>query len=484
MTDTIESPNVELTTTQSILESLIPEPETKAPTQGVRVFKEKMYEVRIKVTSPCGMLTLDSSKLRDQKVHEAIKRSNGKSKDSFPIFEVIDSATEKVVISAGKAVTRLNTVMDGLQKAFMWCSGDRGAWYVPQAKIDALDEAIKTELDAERDALRIELLENYDDALELFELRLKDILDSAELMDEYEFYRAKFPPRAELEAKLNYEVLTWNPVPSLEEIQAAAIKDAALKRQEEVVKQTIAMLQSDAPKVLDESYGEIAGILTSLETCNPKKVTEYHVKRITTNKERLETLLGMWRSMFGSENESLEMLNRRLEPLCQMKTVIVSGVEALQLETTPDALENALSQIRLVIREDVAIVGSGEGARFLNEWSHPERNLEAQMEEIKSKLAELDESDEAKEEASKLQRRLRRLEKTLQIKIGKLMELTSEAREAVEAIAGDSSSEDNNHESELSEEDLESLRQAQESKEEAIASDPWQESSAVEAAGF
>ena len=285
--------------------------------EAVQVFQQRVFLVHIKISSPCGQLTLDSAKLRDSGVHEAIKRSNGKSRDAFPIFEIVGD-DGKPIVSASKAVTALNSKLDAIQAAFMLSSGDRGSWYVPESKIEALEAAL-VELEEERDRLREELLENHQEAFELFQCRLADILSNANLMELYQELEAKFPCASELEAKLDFEVLRWEPIPSLEEIQEQAGKDATLKRQAEVVQKTIDLLQHEAPRIMDEIYGCIEVICTVLERCNPKGLTDYYVKRIQENSDRVETLLGLWDGTFGSENEQLTGMYRRLQGISRIR---------------------------------------------------------------------------------------------------------------------------------------------------------------------
>lgn len=355
--------------------------------EAVKVFSDSTYLVEFKVKCPPNTLTIPSEKLRDKELVEAIKDAGGKSKDTIPMFEILDHSSGEVVFSLQKAATRLRTIVDLLQSRFMVSQGDgKTSWYVPASKIDALHNAIASELDPEKNNLLKEIEDNYDEAQSNFESRLLDVLQVAQAPELYQELANKFPSLPELMAKFGYEIIRWDLIPSLEEIQEKAKKNPSMQRTVEVVANQIASLERKSDDLAVEAYQLICD---SLNLCDrARKIGSdfsSDTSKVLENKtERITTLLGIVKDTQLSE--IWEHCDR--------------AITQVHICSDRSEYDSHLFELRAILRDYTL-------PDFLEEWVYPDKKLEAEIEQLKAEI----EAAEDSTQKPLLEKRLKAAEK-------------------------------------------------------------------------
>lgn len=378
---------------------------------AIKVFSGRTFLIQIKISRPCGDLVIDR---KDDQLTAIVERHNGKSKVSFPIYEVIEDEpveetetkgkgrkkkSSNVKVSVKGAVTRLSTILDTIQADHMLAAGKGQDWYVPESRIDRLRADIRSKLQMERDTLLKELIapENYNKARSRFETALTEALAAAGQLDEYDELVLKFPTVEEIEEKFNFEIVKWEPLKSLEEVQGAAEKDASLSEQVEVIQRTIQQVQKEAPRILDEAYGKIAKILSIAEDCEPGSPTDNDVRLATDAGDRLQALLELWSSMFKQQNTELA-------------TVIQLTTKASELafnDKNTDRVADKFAELRN--QWATLPLTTSEGGKALYNWIHPDKGLEAQIKRITKEIEALKAQGE-EDNAAKIERKQDRLD--------------------------------------------------------------------------
>lgn len=358
---------------------------------AIKVFSAPVYKIRIKIGAACGTLNVD----RQDDRAEALKANGGRSKDSLPIYQVFETdetgaivydskGKPQVAFSAKGCQTQLANALDQLQEKYMLASGDKGLWYCPTSKVNELDAELKR-LDALRDELcdALTTSKNYHKAKGIYESALYDALDP----DEVEQHLNKFPAINEITEKFRVEVMEWEPLPSLEELQEKASDDVSKQRQLEAVQRVMEDLKSKAPDIISECYELFARMLDLIER---QKVAEY-TGDWHKCVERIAVLLELWKASFSSENKDLIFMFTDIENL---------NAKAKSLTDSAD-VEDLCNELRAKWRTGYKL-GVSEGATRLNEWLYPERGLEAQINTLIQQIK--DELDDEKRE--KLEKKL------------------------------------------------------------------------------
>jgi site-specific recombinase len=194
--------------------------------------------------------------------------------------------------------------LDQIQEQFM-LSGDR-AWYAPESRIEALEQAIADKLVPERDRLRQELADNYDEAFQEFQSRLKVYLKAIDMLESYQALENQFPSLPELIAKLGFEVTRWEAIESLQDLQAKAQEDPALAGRLGFLEKTWEDLEAKTSEIQDEMYEKVFLVVKDLGS--GENVAPQVRRWIDGRLERLESLLGLWKSARREEHLLAEVL--------------------------------------------------------------------------------------------------------------------------------------------------------------------------------
>lgn len=355
----------------------------ETPESALKVFSSPVYKIRIKVGAACGTLSVER---KDDRA-EVIKANGGKSKDSLPIYQIFEvdehgavvfdaKGKPQVAFSAKQAQNALANALDALQAQYMLASGDKGLWYCPTSKIEELDAEIK-KLEVLRDDLLDQLTtsKNYHTAKMIYEQACYDALEQEEINQAL----VKFPSINEISEKFRIEVLEWEPLPSLEELQEQAGLDTTKQRQLEAVQRVMEDLQSKAPDIISEGYELFARMLDLIERQKLVEEAETYNKCL----DRLCTLLEFWKTSFGVINADLDTMKVDVELI---------GNKAVHT-TDSEAIEDACNELRAKWRTSYKL-GHSDGASKLNEWLYPERGLESQINTLIQQIK--DELDEEK----------------------------------------------------------------------------------------
>ena len=388
------------------------------PESAARIFENRVYLVRIKVGQPCSKWFNLKELRKDDQLTEAIKRNRGSTVDRIPLFEILDDH-DKPVFDAAKAYTAVNTVLDSIQARYMLASGEGKAWFVPESKIDELEQAIDTELkDALAEQLQL-ILDNYDEAKSLFEARLKDVLSDSGESEQFWTLFNQFPTHQEIETKFVVEVIQWEKMKTLEECQEEAIKDRSMAKGKEVVQGMINAFKSKAPGTLDEFYEVAYRLFNDVEGSDGKR-TEPMADRATKSLGRLETLRSLWLSL--SEPEPiLELLFR----LCQQIENAVGAVDMADGDRA-EIISTALNTATEKLKESFTPT-TGKGAQLLWDWLNPEKSLERQIKAAEAEMAEIEDEEQKKS----ISRKLTRLKNLLKLRLDRLNQLVVEPETVV-----------------------------------------------------
>lgn len=133
------------------------------------------YMISVTIRVGFGTISLKSDSLKSEAIAKALKENGVRSKDTLPLFEVHSGGKK---ISLTQAGTALSTILDRLQSRYMICSGSRRWWFVAEDDMPAIAAGLE-EMEQERVRLLSELQAVYDDARDLFQLRLTNILSTA-----------------------------------------------------------------------------------------------------------------------------------------------------------------------------------------------------------------------------------------------------------------------------------------------------------------
>lgn len=337
------------------------------------------YMISVTIRVGFGTISLKSDSLKSEAIAKALKENGVKSKDTLPIFEVHASGKK---ISLAQAGTALSTILDRLQSRYMICSGSKRWWFVAESDMPAIAAGLE-EMEVERIRLLGELEAVYDDARDLFQLRLTNILSTANRMDEFDAYVRKFPAWQEIEQEFRIEIDGPVRVPSLTE----------LAKQEPDMQKWMhnihAQIERDLPKLVDDACGTAAEFLGRLEQVEPGNLNNTQANQLTRGQERLESLAKLYYSMCPSTDVNhptsapvIALIGHALEAshLCKRPT------------TTKDTLQEHLISLRSVLKNNELICGASKGAKALYEWVHGasvEQKIKAVVLELKQFQQEL-----------------------------------------------------------------------------------------------
>jgi hypothetical protein len=173
-----------------------------------------------------------------------------------------------------------------------------GALYVPESKLDLLDEEITAlQEDYERISAKLRDPVNWDRAFAEFQVRLQDVYNEAspfeqEKIDEQKPLE-KFPTPDQIAEKLTMRVTQWEKLKRLGEVMEG--------RQVEVVQQQNADLLRALPAMLGEAYGNAERVLRVLDNAalSGRKISSKAGGTITKEVARIWTLAELHQASFG-----------------------------------------------------------------------------------------------------------------------------------------------------------------------------------------
>lgn len=315
------------------------------------------YMISVTIRVGFGTISLKSDSLKSEAIAKALKENGVRSKDTLPLFEVHSGGKK---ISLTQAGTALSTILDRLQSRYMICSGSRRWWFVAEDDMPAIAAGLE-EMEQERVRLLSELQAVYDDARDLFQLRLTNILSTANRMNEFDAYARKFPAWQEIEQEFRIEVDGPVRVPSLTEL---AKQEPDMQRWMHNIH---AQIERDLPKLIDDACDTAAEFLGRLEQVEPANLNSTQANQLTRSQERLESLAKLYYSMCPSTDvnsptaaPAIALIGHALEAshLCKRPT------------TTKDTLQEHLISLRSVLKNNELICGASKGAKALYEWVH------------------------------------------------------------------------------------------------------------------
>lgn len=329
-----------------------------------------IYMVSVAIRVGYGTISLKSDSLKSDEIAQALKENGVKSRDTLPVFEFIRPDGKR--FSLTQAGTALSSMLDRLQNKFMLCSASKRWWFVAEADWASLDEGLQ-DMEAERRALLSELQDKYDEAHDLFRLRLMNILTTAQRMDEYDEYVNKFPSWGEIEDSFRIEIDGPIAVPSAVDL---AKKSPEMQRWMGNVHQ---QLRRDFPKLTDDICAAAADALSRLETAEPGSLSEHQKGLLDKAVERLGSLRNLHDSMseaIGDDSSARRLIDQTLQ--------VVRF--SLWPSTTEEVLGQKLSSLRSELIDSELLINGGKGAKALYQWVHGqslEDRVKAIAEEIR-----------------------------------------------------------------------------------------------------
>lgn len=267
---------------------------------------------------------------------------------------------------------KLGTIKKELQDQFM-ISGSKRWWFVLDSRVDALWQAIQTDLIPACDIFREEILASYNDARESYRARVIeafagrfDLKKQDELMVKY---LAKFPSRTDVASRFYVSIDGPIRISSILEDAAVAEKASILALHKVWRESIMESLQGSLRNAESEIYEVVNELMERMADKPASSLSDTARKRFKEIANRLSLLVDFNQSLEEiASSAPLLAAQSTLAVVNEYETMSSKGLSARDSCLSHMMFKKKLDGLKQALKGEIELQTKAEGHRSLGKW--------------------------------------------------------------------------------------------------------------------